>query len=100
MSDTCVLPSQKTIHQNAILHGWHSPDPGLPATLLLIHSEVSEACEAAREGNMLQVEEELADVILRVMDCAGQYGLKMEEAVWRKHRENMERPYRHGGKQF
>lgn len=96
----CQLPSQKAIWLNAENHGWHNPACDLPTDLLLIHSEVSEACEALRKGDMEAVEEELADVIIRVLHVAEKNGFDMEKAVHDKHYKNIHRPYRHGNKRF
>lgn len=41
---------------------------------------------------------ELADVLIRIFDFAGAYGVPLAEAVIRKHNYNLTRPYRHGGK--
>lgn len=98
--ESCTLPSQKAIWLNADNHGWHNPTCDLPTDLLLIHSEVSEACEALRNGDMAGAEEELADVIIRVLHVAEKNGFDMEKAVWDKHKKNIERPYRHGNKKF
>lgn len=98
--ESCALPSQKAIWKNADNHGWHNPACDLPTDLLLIHSEVSEACEALRKGNMENLEEELADIIIRVLHVAEKNGFNMEEAVWKKHKKNILRPYRHGNKKF
>lgn len=103
-----TVPSQKAIWLNADNHGWHDPSCDLPTDLLLIHSEVSEACEAARKGQLkmnqdphhTSVEEELADVIIRCFHVAEKNGFDMEKALWKKHRENINRPMRHGGKLF
>lgn len=100
LMESWALPSQKAIWLNAENHGWHNPSCDLPTDLLLIHSEVSEACEALRKGDMGAVEEELADVIIRVLHVAEKNDFNMEDAVWKKHRENMKRPYRHGNKSF
>ena len=100
LSESMTLPSQKAIWLNADMHGWHNPACDLPTDLLLIHSEVSEACEALRKGDKGAVEEELADVIIRVLHTAEKNGFDMEQAVWEKHKKNMTRPHRHGNKQF
>lgn len=94
------FPSQKAVWQVADDHGWHNPPCDLPTDLLLIHSEVSEACEALRKGNTEAVQEELADVIIRVLHVAEKNGFDLEKAVWEKHKKNMNRPYRHGDKKF
>ena len=96
------------VHGNAKAHGWHD-EPVDPVTALaLIHCEVSEAVEGLRHGNppsehipeFSAVEEELADVIIRCMDLAGAKGYRLAEAIVAKHRFNVTRPHRHGGKKF
>lgn len=98
--ETCEMPSQKAVWQNAENHGWHNPSCDLPTDLLLIHSEVSEACEALRRGDMTAVEEELADVIIRILHVSEKNGFAVAAAVMMKHYKNMKRPYRHGNKKF
>ena len=64
--------------------------------LALIHSEVSEALEAHRDGDMDAVREEIADVIIRCLDFAASKGWSMEHEVVRKKAKNRERPAMHG----
>lgn len=74
----------------------------------LFTSEVAEHLEALRkpelppspgmEGFTLE-EEELADIIIRVLDYAGHYGLRIGQAINAKMAKNEKRPYKHG-KQF
>lgn len=66
--------------------------------LALIHTEVAEATEAVRHLDRENFEEELADVLIRVLDCAGGLGINMDEAVRAKLEKNRTRGYRHGGK--
>lgn len=69
--------------------------------LALIHSEVSEALEAARTDRWRgkdSVEEELADVVIRIMDTAAEYDLLVASAVIDKIEANKKRPYKHGKK--
>lgn len=96
--------------------------------MALITSEVSEAFEAYRDGDPVDelkygyktdagtvfteyrddedgnlgkpegVPAELADVLIRVFDFAGAYGIPLGLATIRKHHYNQTRPYRHGGK--
>jgi len=37
-------------------------------------------------------------VLIRLLDYCGQLGIDMEEVLLCKHRYNLTRPYRHGGK--
>lgn len=79
------------------------------ALMALIHTEVSEAVEAYRDtgtvvgtvredGKPEGVPSELADILIRVADVAGVYGIDLEDAVRRKLEFNKSRPVRHGGK--
>lgn len=86
-------------------NGWNVTQPGdweleykVPAILSLIHSEVSEALEAFRGDDRNNFGEELADILIRVLDCAPGLGVDMDECVRNKLRINRLRGYRHGGK--
>ena len=70
----------------------------VPAILALVHSEVSEALEAFRNRDRANFEEELADVLIRVLDLAIGLGIDMDEAVAAKLAKNRARGFRHGGK--
>lgn len=77
---------------------WYDDPYKVPAILALIHSEVSEALEAFRAGDLENFGEELADVLIRVLDCAPGLGIDLDEEVRIKLAKNRERGYRHGGK--
>ena len=79
----------------------------IASKLALIHSEVSEALEALRDGHIKYwimsgkpegLEIELADTLIRILDLAEALGLDMGKAVAAKMAYNTERAYRHGGK--
>ena len=68
-----------------------------------MHSELSEALEADRKGlqsdhieGFTGVEEELADVLIRVLDFAGHFDLRLAEALQAKIQFNLSRPFKHG----
>jgi len=121
---------QAAIHSNAIDKGFHeegnSPER-LPTVLCLIHSEVSEALEAYRDGDapgeryytmrgsdppmrtseanvgrVLNkpegVPSELADIVIRVLDVAGLYGIDLQAVIEEKMAFNASRDKMHGGK--
>lgn len=92
-------------------HGWWEGNQNFPEKLALIHSEVSETLEEYRNGRAIRevyrmvgiekpegVPVELADVLIRVFDLCGYYGIDIEKAMQEKMAYNKNRPYRHGGK--
>jgi NTP pyrophosphatase (non-canonical NTP hydrolase) len=75
----------------------------------LMHSELSEALEAARTDfeqksekipEFTLIEEELADVVIRVLMIAGRYNLDVGGAIVAKGHYNKGRPHMHGGQAF
>jgi len=66
--------------------------------LMMVVSEVGEACEAIRNGDENNLAEELADIVIRVMDCAEQWGIDLESEIIKKDKINQGREHMHGGK--
>ena len=88
-------------HNTAVKHGfWEKQDPHdtmvTLARLALITSEVGEAVEALRVPDEAGLEEELADIVIRVMDLAGARHLNLEAAMLAKMAKNDNRPWLHG----
>lgn len=89
---------QKEITKYAIDHGFKWEREDVDTMLLRIHSEISEASEAARDEKWDDFAEELADIFIRLANCAEVMGIDLEREVERKHRINLNRPKLHGRK--
>jgi NTP pyrophosphatase (non-canonical NTP hydrolase) len=77
---------------------WGDSEYKIPAIIALITSEASEALEAFRKNDYENFKEELADVIIRTLDCCGGLDIDIEEEIMKKMEKNRQRSYRHGGK--
>ena len=110
------------VHANAHEKGFYDGDEALTTKervavfFMNLHSEVSEAWESFRGGNLFKpcdkadkmaalglpaltcAEEELADVVIRALDTSKAFGIDIERAVAAKHAYNRTREARHGGK--
>ena len=108
-------------HAIALEKGWWNGEKDHPRNvgeqLALMHSELSEALEEYRDGHELTevyynhflgdqqlysaplgFPIELADLLIRVADTCGRYGIDLDAALRAKLDYNRVRPYRHGGK--
>jgi len=86
-------------HNYAKSKGFYDNEPrNFGELIALIHSEVSEALEADRRGDINMVGEEFADILIRVFDAAGYYNIDLDYHVKRKMDINKNRPYKHGKK--
>jgi len=99
----------KEMHELAKEKGWWSKDRSFGELIALHHSELSEALEEYRanrpvteirfdHGKPCGVPIELADLVIRLADLCGAYGIDLEQAVRMKAEYNHTRPFRHGDK--
>ena len=101
-------PISAAVHELAVSKGWWDGPGNDGEKIALMHSELSEALEGLRHGNpasehipeFTAVEEELADVVIRVMDFAVMRNQRVAEAIIAKHAFNEGRSFKHGGKKF
>lgn len=112
-------------HANAVAKGWWEEERTFGELIALCHSELSEALEDFRAGRKPDqmwyelkgaigalsaneqvtpewkpcgIPSELADVVIRIFDMCGRYGIDLEMAIEEKMAYNATRPIRHGGK--
>ena len=107
------------IHRTCLEKGWWndlnqvmalSGKPGetqvLLARIMLVITELAEAVENIRHNQepddkipeFTGLEAELADAVIRMMDLAARFNLRLPEAILAKTKFNEGRDYRHGGK--
>lgn len=108
---------QRMAHATAVAKGFWPSNPegrNVGEMVALIHAEASEMLEAIRDNagackirengqgesaklpGFSTVEEEAADIVIRLMDFAGGKGLRVGEAIFAKLQYNLTREYKHG----
>lgn len=117
----------KQIHENAKSKGFFDSEKNIGEMLCLIHSEVSEALEADRSNKYCKIdkpqanvlmgwtsdddfkndykekvkgsfEEEMADIVIRVLDMCAYKNIDLDLHVKAKMRYNASREHKHGKK--
>jgi NTP pyrophosphatase (non-canonical NTP hydrolase) len=107
----------QSVSKTAHSHGWWETDRNFGEMIALMHSELSEALEAWRDGDDVRtvsyeaggddhhgphkpvgVASEFADVIIRILDTCQTLNIPITQALVEKAEYNISRPYRHGGK--
>jgi NTP pyrophosphatase (non-canonical NTP hydrolase) len=119
----------KEIHENAKSKGFFDSEKNIGEMLMLIVTEVAEACEADRKSHYTNwdnfnkefkaqeksghkdawkiafdthikdtFEDELADIMIRVMDLAAFKGIDLQSHIEGKMNRNKLREYKHGKK--
>lgn len=120
-----INETAKAVHQNAKDKGFFDEPKNIGEMLCLIHSEVSEALEADRKDRHANIgcfevfsdyarsardafsfeanikdtfEDEMADIIIRVLDLCAFKSIDIEKHLDLKMKYNSLRPHKHGKK--
>lgn len=112
----------KSVHENAVAHGWWEKEPSFAEIIALCHSELSEALDEDRMNNpnvcFFDDDDEIStdlnvythysdlqgravemiDCVLRILDWCAKEDVDIEKIMTLKHEYNKTRPYKHGKK--
>lgn len=106
MNGITIAELMERAYANARAKGFHEYAPafGQPGRdvrhilswLMLAVTELAEAAEAARVGDLENFGEECADVFIRVADSCAALGIDLQATIIAKLTKNAERPPMHG----
>lgn len=92
----------KEAHQTAKEHGFWEGEKNIGEVIALMHSELSEAFEAYRNGKYIDESHglfvELADCVIRIFDFAGANNIDLDFLIRKKMEYNKTRPFKHNKK--
>ena len=108
-TDLTINELVKQSHETAVEKGWWETDRNFLEQIMLMVTELSEVVEEYRHGKdpsevYVQagkpegIPVEFADVLIRIADTCGKYGIPLEAALQVKLKYNKTRSYRHGNK--
>lgn len=94
----CMQDMQDWVRRINENNGWFETERPFSADVALLHSEVSEAYEGYRNNDLANVHEELADILIRLLDTCERLEVNLTEEFMRKCLKNANRGFKHGGK--
>lgn len=106
-----ISEMQKISWETSELKGFHKNSHHPATRLMLIVSELSEACEELRKGHSpdeIYFKDgkpegfpiEMADAVIRIGDLCAEHNVDLQSAIGMKLEFNTTRPLMHGGRKF
>lgn len=86
------------IHDWAKGRGFYPAHDGQSGKLLLVVTEIAEAVEALRKGDKEEHDEEIIDVLIRLLDYAAWQEIDIDVGLVKKMAKNETRPFKHNKK--
>jgi len=86
----------KRAHETAAKKGFWKEPRAISELLMLVVTELGEACEADRKGDEANFREEIADTFIRLFDMVEALDIDIEEEILKKMKINEGRPMKHG----
>jgi NTP pyrophosphatase (non-canonical NTP hydrolase) len=86
----------KEAHEIAMQKGFWKEPRAVSELLMLIVSELGEACEADRKEDWNNLKEEIADTFIRLGDMCEALDIDIESEIRKKMDYNKTRPMKHG----
>ena len=83
-------------YTNAVTKGFYEEQKSVADVLMQVVSEVSEALEAHRRGDLTEFRREWADVWVTVASVSGYFGFPVTQDIISKMDYNETRPPKHG----
>jgi len=83
-------------HKIAIEKGFWEASDSVAVKLMLVVTELAEACEADRKGDDKNFHEEIADTFIRLFDLCGFLNIDIKKEINAKMIINKSRPKLHG----
>jgi NTP pyrophosphatase (non-canonical NTP hydrolase) len=86
----------KKSHKISLDKGFWEDGRSNAECLMLIVTELGEACEWDRKGDKSHFNEEIADTFIRLGDLCEWLCIDIEKEIKEKMEKNKKRPYKHG----